>query len=615
MSLLSLVMASAVVASPVPSADAMSFELKATWDDGHLAHVEYQHDLGDVDHWYVEFTYPYDIDFVEQGKILGREGDRYKVLAHAWTGAIEAGEPLKLTIKAKHPYADVGVTDLEVKDLNNDEYMKCDIHYQELKQWQGGFVGQYEIVNNGNTPIYADTLTFDAPFTLTSSWNARLEETKQFQQGQRYQLKIGTWQSVVEPGESIRVGIQGTVGNSGSFATQSSENFSSANSSSVKPSSATPFAAKLNGQKCRPPIHLAYHPSYSVELGYVTSQIPAEEITHLLHAFGSINSHGKIELNHKFNDTEREIDGLTGGHFAHYQKLKQRNPDLQILLSLGGETANGDRGFERAVSSDQAIDTFVKGAADFLRQYPLDGIDIDWEYPDTSELSVGYIKLLKALRDELDELGFEKGRYYELGTAVAAGPDKIDYFQPDVMGQYVDFVNVMTYLYYGAWEPFTYHTSPLYVAKNRGIPEPWDEVLTVNWTLQNYIEKGTPNHKLVVGIPLVGVSWNNVPATNDGLANYQGDISVLEGFTTYFQGVELMEQGYVEYWDDVTKNTYLYSPHHLNGHFIQFEGKRAVKEKVDYAKKYGLGGIFYWEVSMDAMGEDSMLNYVAEQLK
>lgn len=59
-------------------------------------------------------------------------------------------------------------------------------------------------------------------------------------------------------------------------------------------------------------------------------------------------------------------------------KLRQQNPDLNVLLSVGGW---GARGFSGAAASKEARAVFIKSAQEIVDKYGLDGIDLDWEYP------------------------------------------------------------------------------------------------------------------------------------------------------------------------------------------------------------------------------------------
>ena len=48
---------------------------------------------------------------------------------------------------------------------------------------------------------------------------------------------------------------------------------------------------------------------------------------------------------------------------------------------------------------------FVASAVKVLADHGLDGLDIDWEYPDNKEQAKTYVEVLRELRTRLDEYG------------------------------------------------------------------------------------------------------------------------------------------------------------------------------------------------------------------
>ncbi|MBB1175119.1 glycosyl hydrolase family 18 protein, partial [Klebsiella pneumoniae] len=58
--------------------------------------------------------------------------------------------------------------------------------------------------------------------------------------------------------------------------------------------------------------------------------------------------------------------------------LRKQNPELKVLLSVGGWGARGFSG-AAATAGNRAI--FIRSAVQVIEQYGLDGIDLDWEYP------------------------------------------------------------------------------------------------------------------------------------------------------------------------------------------------------------------------------------------
>ncbi|GFQ89279.1 probable chitinase 10 [Trichonephila clavata] len=89
--------------------------------------------------------------------------------------------------------------------------------------------------------------------------------------------------------------------------------------------------------------------------------------------------------------------------------LKETNPDLKVMLSIGGWTDSTKKYSELVESSDR-IENFVKKAMAFLEAHGFDGLDVAWEYPNCWQGALGispndkenFVKLLQALRKEFD---------------------------------------------------------------------------------------------------------------------------------------------------------------------------------------------------------------------
>ena len=86
--------------------------------------------------------------------------------------------------------------------------------------------------------------------------------------------------------------------------------------------------------------------------------------------------------------------------------IRKSNPELKIVLSVGGWGADG---FSQAARTKEGRERFAASALAIVKEYGLDGIDIDWEYPGTSLAGIAsdrsdkenYTLLLAELRKTL----------------------------------------------------------------------------------------------------------------------------------------------------------------------------------------------------------------------
>src|ERR1700679_219199 len=157
------------------------------------------------------------------------------------------------------------------------------------------------------------------------------------------------------------------------------------------------------------PVVNLYARQGKVIIGYVggfrglvnTSIIQPKKLTHINYAFVDVKDN-RAWLHYEKTDTL---------NFRNLNQLKQQNPDLKILISIGGWTWSGK--FSDAVLTDTSRQRFVASAVDIVKKYDLDGIDIDWEYPSLqglqgnvfrSEDNQNYVLLFKELRRQTDSL-------------------------------------------------------------------------------------------------------------------------------------------------------------------------------------------------------------------
>ena len=61
-------------------------------------------------------------------------------------------------------------------------------------------------------------------------------------------------------------------------------------------------------------------------------------------------------------------------------KLRELNPQLKILISIGGYFARSTS-FDQIVSSETKRKKFISNVIKFLYKWEFDGLDVHWFYP------------------------------------------------------------------------------------------------------------------------------------------------------------------------------------------------------------------------------------------
>jgi chitinase len=195
---------------------------------------------------------------------------------------------------------------------------------------------------------------------------------------------------------------------------------------------------------------------------YFPQLIPAKKLTHVLYSFGDIKPDGTVFLTDGYADLEIHFDGDswfdTGknayGAVKQLGLLKQKNRNLKVMLSIGGWTyTNTNKHMDPVGASATAMTTFVNSCVNMIKNYGFDGIDIDWEYPQTTQQGAQFLALLKAVRAALDEyadfLARNKGYAQEarphflLSIAAPAGEDNYRRLPLGQMAGVLDFINLM----------------------------------------------------------------------------------------------------------------------------------------------------------------------------
>jgi chitinase len=286
-------------------------------------------------------------------------------------------------------------------------------------------------------------------------------------------------------------------------------------------------------------------------------------------------------------------------NFAVLNGLKQRNPQLKVLISVGGWTWSG--GFSEMSRTRESRRKFIDSAVRFVEANQLDGVDIDWEYPglpgignpNRPEDKQNYTALMKELRQALDRYGKKAGRHMTTSVATGAAPSFVEHTELKKVQRYVDTINLMSYDYYEQTsDRVTGHHAPLFT--NPADPK----LISADASVRNYEKAGVPARKIVLGVPFYGHVWANVGETNHGLFQ-PGETSRIPA--NYRDIVQThLKSGFERYWDGAASAPYLYNA--ATKTFITYEDPESMRLKCRYVRKNKLGGVMFWEYHGDADG-------------
>lgn len=98
------------------------------------------------------------------------------------------------------------------------------------------------------------------------------------------------------------------------------------------------------------------------------------------------------------------------GNFKALHLLKKQHRHLKLILSIGGWTYSPS--MHPVVVDAHKRAEFVRSALTLLEDYGLDGLDVDYEYPQDDAQARGYVALLQELRAALDAHARQKNADY-----------------------------------------------------------------------------------------------------------------------------------------------------------------------------------------------------------
>jgi len=245
------------------------------------------------------------------------------------------------------------------------------------------------------------------------------------------------------------------------------------------------------------------------------------------------------------------------------------------------------------VRNPDAEERYLGSVSNLVDSFDYDGIDLDWEYPDTTEEIAGFDRLSKRFRKQLDGLALKKHRPMFQTMAAAASTNTLKWLSNDLLLATMDWVNVMTYDMAGEWTDYAGHHAPLFASsKQPGRPR------SAALSIQYLLERGMPANRLALGIPLYGKGFFAAEpyASTKDTKDKQGAGRPPGG--NYTKLVQLQkEQGWSRRWDNETKNPWLLSAD--RSAVIGYDDPESVALKTEWAMKQGLRGVFFWEIAAD----------------
>lgn len=404
--------------------------------------------------------------------------------------------------------------------------------------------------------------------------------------------------------------------------------------------------AKNNGRQV-----VAYFTQWGIYSGFFEKNLvtngTAARLTTLDYAFSNISPSLQCAQGDVWADYQRPFgagESVNGqddtwsenlrGNFKQLRELKQLYPNLKIVMAIGGWTwstyfSAAAEPQNRAAFVSSCIDQYIRGNLPLLdgdvaggpgsAAGIFDGFDLDWEYPDNPgngnaygpQDTANFTGLLAEFRQQLDAVSKQTGKHYVLSAALPSGQDKYSHIQLNKIGRYLDWGGLMAYDMHGPWDatgPADFN-APLFCDPRDPSPPP-AKTYCINRAVLDYAKAGFPLSKIVLGIPLYGHGWTNVPNVNHGLFQSSPDMQAAAlgaGTANYNQLAPLNMK---RYWDPLAQTAWYYD----GTNFWSFEDPSSLALKMTYVKILGLGGAMAWSLDGDD-ASGTLMQAVAKGLK
>ncbi|PZG42334.1 glycosyl hydrolase [Spongiactinospora gelatinilytica] len=349
------------------------------------------------------------------------------------------------------------------------------------------------------------------------------------------------------------------------------------------------------------------------------SGAPAK-LTHINYAFSDVNAKGLCASADPWADWDRpvpaelSVDGVADapdqvlkGNLNQLKKLKAKHPKLKILISLGGWTLS--KYFSDAVLTPESRSAFAASCVDLWLKGNIpglppgagagvfDGIDLDWEWPGSPgaegnvvrpEDKQNFTLFIAELRKQMDA----HDRRSQITAFLAAAASKIDPgLEVAKVFKLLDFATVQGYDLHGSWDTKTGHNGNLFTDPR----DPYPVRYSVDQTVRDYLKRGAPRHKIVVGVPAYGQGWTGVTAGGDGLWQpATGPAPGSQGAGTEDYKLLVKKPG-KHFRDFRTGAHWLYD----GNEFWSYDDPASLTQKALYIRAKRLGGSMMWSLDQD----------------
>jgi GH18 family chitinase len=278
-------------------------------------------------------------------------------------------------------------------------------------------------------------------------------------------------------------------------------------------------------------------------------------------------------------------------HLGYGDKVvaKAHAANVKVLIGISGGSGQDTRDLSAIFGNEILRKQFIANIVKLCEERSYDGVTLDYEYPKNSSDGLGITNFAQELRVAFFTSSILSHKEMLITLACPVGNWSGEFFDYTKLAKCVNWFSPMTYEYATSWTTSFSFNSPIYTNTNAGANS------TISTTI-NYLKttRGINPLQIVIGVPFFGWAFDNFTQLGGIKANTNGTDKAYTGlYNDYIKNMPA--NGFVKYWDDITKQPYLINAG--TKQMVTYDDEIAIAEKCKYIKSSGLKGAMIWELS------------------
>lgn len=311
-----------------------------------------------------------------------------------------------------------------------------------------------------------------------------------------------------------------------------------------------------------------------------------KQLSQLIYFGLGVNDAGDLMEYDQNGNPTLEWQYFTGDYFTTLQQDAQKI-NTKVLVAI----KNFDnKSIDGLISNQSATARFAKNITRLIRQYHLDGVNLDFEYITDSDFPTAHY--LNTFLENVSYSLKQENQSLLLSFDVnATAVEKDKAYDMVKIGEIVDQVIVMAYDYRTASSSIAGPVAPLRANSNE---------MSIEKTFASLVGR-VPSEKIVMGIPFYGYEWQTYSdASGSGVVSGSGALA------TYKRVKELLDSksNLTLHFDELSMSPWL--SYRQSGAIkqIYYEDQSSILAKIKFTKEKKIRGVAVWAIGYEGESSD-----------